>query len=301
MPAVFPNRRIRRVKRTRRGREFVVDGGRRSGVNSSEELRGASPEEYVRAYQTYQRCYGDSLGEFLAHYQRLWWDAAFHGSFTGYDGIVRLLSLLPDGWREWATMVADKYIVTAYPAYDLVGDFPIFLLAVFTRFVCYGSVSPLLIDSPAPEVQDPPVPMEPGRPIQWESKAWPSRRPVGSRTPRAPPARPPFMRDPTFPIEAEREAQEAARKGKAPATDPEGDEEEGPPVVTPVGSSRLQAITVPSSCSHIRSATEADHPDMGRGTVRVDAIWPHLRKAENEAVPPALTDESVEDPHLLWE
>ncbi|KAG6396659.1 hypothetical protein SASPL_142814 [Salvia splendens] len=208
-------------------------------------LRGASPEEYVRAYQTYQRCYGDSLGEFLAHYQRLWWDAAFHGSVTGCDGIVRLLSLLPDGWREWATMVADKYIVTAYPAYDLVGDFPRFLLAVFTRFVCYGSVSPLLIDSPAPE--------------------------------------------------------EAARKGKAHATDPEGDGEEGPPVVAPVGSSRLQAITVPSSCSHIRSATEADHPNMGRRMVRVDTIWPHLRKAENEAVPPALTDESVEDPHLLWE
>ncbi|KAG6397623.1 hypothetical protein SASPL_143793 [Salvia splendens] len=182
---------------------------------------------------------------------RLWWDAAFHGSVTGYDGIVRLLSLLPDGWREWATMVADKYIITAYPAYDLVGDFPRFLLAVFTRFVCYGSVSPLLIDSPAPE--------------------------------------------------AEREAQEAARKGKAPAADLEEDEEEDPPVVAPVGSSRLQAITVPSSYSHIRSATEADHPDMGRRMVRVDDIWPHLRKAGNEAVPPALAEESREDPHLLWE
>ncbi|KAG6403741.1 hypothetical protein SASPL_135970 [Salvia splendens] len=250
---------------------------------------------------TYQRCYGDSLGEFLAHYQRLWWDAAFHGSVTGYDGIVRLLSLLPDGWREWATMVADKYIITAYPAYDLVGDFPRFLLAVFTRFVCYGSVSPLLIDSPTPEVQDPPAPREPGRPSQWESEAGPSWRPVGSRTPRAPSARPPSMRDPTFPIEAEREAQEAARKGKAPAADSEEDEEEGPPVVGPVGSSRLQAITVPSSYSHIRSATEADHPDMGRRMVRVDDIWPHLRKAGNEAVPPALTEESREDPHLVWE
>ncbi|KAG6421646.1 hypothetical protein SASPL_118203 [Salvia splendens] len=262
---------------------------------------GASPEEYVRAYQTYQRCYGDSLGEFLAHYQRLWWDAAFHGSVTRYDGIVRLLSLLPDGWKEWATMVADKYIVTAYPACDLVGDFPRFLLAVFTRFVCYGSVSPLLIDSPRPEVQDPPAPMEPGRPSQWESEAGPSRRPVESRTPRAPPARPPSMRDPTFPMEAEREAQEAARKGKALAADSEEDEEEGPPVVAPVGSSRLQAITVPSRYMHIRSATEVDHPDMGRRMVRVDAIWPHLRKAENEAAPPALTEESVEDPHLLWE
>ncbi|KAG6382415.1 hypothetical protein SASPL_157923 [Salvia splendens] len=229
--------------------------------------RGASPEEYVRAYQTYQRCYGDSLGEFLAHNQRLWWDAAIHGSVTGYDGIARLLSLLPDGWREWATMVADKYIITAYPAYDL----------------------------------DPPAPREPGRPSQWESEAGPSRQPVGSRTPRAPPARPPSMRDPTFPMEAAREAQEAARKGEAPAADSEKDEEEGPPVVTPVGSSRLQSITVPSSYSHIRSATEADHPDMGRRMVRVDDIWPHLRKAGNEAVPPALTEESSEDPHLLWE
>ncbi|KAG6390913.1 hypothetical protein SASPL_148658 [Salvia splendens] len=209
---------------------------------------------------------------------RLWWDAAFHGSVTGYDGIVRLLSLLPDGWREWATMVADKYIITAYPAYDLVGDFLRFLLAVFTRFVCYGSVSPLLIDSPAPEVQDPPAPREPGRPSQWESEAGPSRLPVGSRTLRAPPARPPSMRDPTFPIEAEREAQEAVRKGKAPAADSEEDD-----------------------YSHIRSATEADHPDMGRRMVRVDDIWPHLRKAGNEAVPPALTEESREDPHLLWE
>ncbi|KAG6394952.1 hypothetical protein SASPL_145543 [Salvia splendens] len=185
-------------------------------------------------------------------------DAAFHGSVTGYDDIVRLLSLLPDGWREWATMVADKYIITAYPTYDLVGDFPRFLLAVFTRFVCYGTL-------------------------------------------RAPPARPPSMRDPTFPIEAEHEAQEAARKGKAPAADSEEDEEEDPPVVAPVGSFRLQAITVPSSYSHIRSATEADHPDMGRRMVRVDDIWPHLRKAENEAMPPALTEESREDPHLLWE
>ncbi|KAG6403502.1 hypothetical protein SASPL_135725 [Salvia splendens] len=219
------------------------------------------------AYQTYQRCYGDSLGEFLAHYQRIWWDAAFHGSVTGYDGIVRLLSLLPDGWREWATMVADKYIITAYPAYDL----------------------------------DPPVPREPGRPSQWESEAGPSRRPVGSRTPRAPPAHPPSIRDPTFPIEAEHEAHEAARKGKAPAADSEEDEEEDPPVVAPVGSSRLQAITVPSSYSHIRSATEADHPDMERCMVRVDDIWPHLRKAENEAVPPSLIEESREDPPLLWE
>ncbi|KAG6414479.1 hypothetical protein SASPL_127280 [Salvia splendens] len=70
--------------------------------------RGASPEEYVRAYQTYQRCHGDSLWEFLAHFQRLWWDAAFHGSVTGYDGIVRLMSLLPNEWREWATVEAEE-------------------------------------------------------------------------------------------------------------------------------------------------------------------------------------------------
>ncbi|KAG6382837.1 hypothetical protein SASPL_157444 [Salvia splendens] len=276
--------------------------GRNSPTKATRQgPNGDAARPYERAYQTYQRCYGDSLGEFLAHYQRLWWDVAFHGSVTGYDGIVRLLSLLPDGWREWATMVADKYIITAYPAYDLVGDFPRFLLEVFTRFVCYGSVSPLLIDSPAPEVQDPLAPREPGRPSQWESDAGPSRRPVGSTTPRAPPARTPSMRDPTFPIEAEREAQEAARKGKAPAADSEEDKEEGPPVVAPVGSSCLQAITVPSSYSHIRSATEAVHPDMGRRMVRVDDIWPQLRKDGNEAVPPALTEESREDPHLLWE
>ncbi|KAG6427680.1 hypothetical protein SASPL_111926 [Salvia splendens] len=203
--------------------------------------RGASPEEYVRAYQTYRMCYGDSLGEFLAHFQRLWWDVAFHGSVTGYDGIVLLLSLLPDGWREWATMVAEEYIVTAYPAYDLVGDFPRFLSVVFTRFVCYGSVSPLLIDSQVPKVHDPLAPMAPGRPSQWESEAGPSRPLVGHRTPtlpRAPPAHPPSSRDPTLLIETEREAHEAARKGKAPIADSEEDEEEGPPVVAPVGSSR---------------------------------------------------------------
>ena len=156
--------------------------------------RGASPAEYVRAYQTYRRCHGDSLGEFLAHFQRLWWDAAFHGSVTGYDGIARLLSLLPNGWREWATMEAREYVVPAYPAYDLVGDFPRFLSAVFTRFVCHGSLPPPMTDLPVSEVQDPPAPMAPGRPSQWGSEAGPSRPPAGSRTPtlsRAPPAQPP--------------------------------------------------------------------------------------------------------------
>ncbi|KAG6433552.1 hypothetical protein SASPL_105166 [Salvia splendens] len=239
--------------------------------------RGASPEEYVRAYQTYQRCYGDSLGEFLAHFHILWWDAALHGSVTGYDDIVRLLSLLPDEWREWSTMVDEEYIVTAYPAYDLVGDFPRFLAAMFTRYVCYGSAPPLLIDSPVPEVQDSPAPVAPGYPSQWESEAGPSRPPVGSRNPTlpmAPPACPLSARDPTLLTEAEREALGAARKGKTPMTDSEEDKEEDLPVATPVGSSRLQAITVLSSYSHFHSAAEA--------------------------APPVLTKESMEDPHLIW-
>ncbi|KAG6408587.1 hypothetical protein SASPL_131603 [Salvia splendens] len=180
-------------------------------------------------------------------------------------GIVHLLSLLPDGWREWATMVADEYIVTAYPAYDLVGDFPRFLSAVFTRFVCYGSVPPLLTDSPVPEVQDPLAPVAPGYP------------------------------------KAGREAHEAARKGKAPIAVSEKDEEEGPPVAAPVGSSRLQALTVPSNFPHSHSTTETDHPDMGRLMVRVDAIWPHLREVGDDAAPRVPTEESLEDPHLRWD
>ncbi|KAG6433551.1 hypothetical protein SASPL_105165 [Salvia splendens] len=152
---------------------------------------------------------------------------------------------------EWATMVAKEYIVTAYTAYDLVGDFPRFLAAMFTRYVCYGSAPPLLIDSPVPEVQDSPAPVAPGYPTC-----------------------PLSARDPTLLTEAEREAQEAARKGKAPMTDSEEDKEEDLPVAAPVGSSYLQAITVPSSYSHFHSAAEA--------------------------APPVLTKESMEDPHLIW-
>ncbi|KAL1560450.1 hypothetical protein AAHA92_10658 [Salvia divinorum] len=94
----------------------------------------ASIEAVIRAYRTYRRCYRDTLPQFIAHYERLWTRAHQHG-VTAYDGIIRLVYLLPEEWQGWAMITARRYVRCQYPAYDLVGDMIGFLGAISTG--CY--------------------------------------------------------------------------------------------------------------------------------------------------------------------
>ncbi|KAL1545792.1 hypothetical protein AAHA92_22476 [Salvia divinorum] len=94
----------------------------------------ASTEAVIRAYRMHRRCYGDNLPQFITHYERLWTRAHRH-RVTAYDGIVRLVYLLPEEWQGWAMMTARRYVRCQYPAYDLVGDMIGFMGAISTG--CY--------------------------------------------------------------------------------------------------------------------------------------------------------------------
>lgn len=65
-------------------------------------------EEIIRYYWTYQMCYGDDVGQFLATYHRLWRDAHAHG-VSEIEGIRRLARLLPPDWRGWAQDLVMEY------------------------------------------------------------------------------------------------------------------------------------------------------------------------------------------------
>lgn len=97
----------------------------------------SSPESIIEEYQAYAPCQGDDLGEFLSIYYQLWSEAHKHG-VTGYGGITRLITLLPDQWRGWAVDMARDFITRRYPWYDVAGDLPQFLGQIHYYYTVYG-------------------------------------------------------------------------------------------------------------------------------------------------------------------
>ncbi|XP_042047692.1 uncharacterized protein LOC121793716 [Salvia splendens] len=97
----------------------------------------SSPESIIEEYQAYAPRQGDDLGEFLSIYYQLWSEAHKHG-VTGYGGITRLITLLPDEWRGWAVDMARDFITRRYPWYDLAGDLPQFLGQIHYYYTVYG-------------------------------------------------------------------------------------------------------------------------------------------------------------------
>ncbi|XP_057786120.1 uncharacterized protein LOC131003607 [Salvia miltiorrhiza] len=98
----------------------------------------ASPEEVERSYRTYAPCHGDNLGQFLVGFHRHWVEASAHG-VSGYDGILRLILLLPSEWQGWAGQIFAHYIFRRENYHDLVGDFPSFIAELQACFTLWGS------------------------------------------------------------------------------------------------------------------------------------------------------------------
>ncbi|XP_057786936.1 uncharacterized protein LOC131004304 isoform X2 [Salvia miltiorrhiza] len=98
----------------------------------------ATQDEIRWEYLHYGMCWRDTLGEFLAHFHEHWLAASMYG-ISSYDGIIRLLTLLPSDWKGWATSIASDYLYYYGEEYDLYVDFPSFVAVVSYQYFCYGA------------------------------------------------------------------------------------------------------------------------------------------------------------------
>ncbi|KAG6413294.1 hypothetical protein SASPL_126003 [Salvia splendens] len=69
-----------------------------------------------------------------AHFDTLW-RAAQEFGVTEYDGIEKLIELLPDSWKEWAKRTARRYTWHEPVTEDMVGDMAGFRKAVYCALV----------------------------------------------------------------------------------------------------------------------------------------------------------------------
>lgn len=107
---------------------------------SAERKRNiARAARVIARYRNYAPSPNDDLGEFLSHYRRLWVDAHQYG-VTGFDGIYRVILLLPVDWQLWAAGIAHRYIGYMDPQFDLIGDMLGFLGEVHYTYIVYGQV-----------------------------------------------------------------------------------------------------------------------------------------------------------------
>lgn len=107
--------------------------------SAAQRRANARSARVILRYQNYVPSPNDDMGEFLSHLRRLWTDAHQYG-VTGFDGIYRLIVLLPLDWQFWAAEVAHRYIGYMDPQYDLVGDLLGFLGELHYTYIMYGQV-----------------------------------------------------------------------------------------------------------------------------------------------------------------
>lgn len=76
---------------------------------------------------------GEDLGSFLAQ-SRIFWERATRYGVSHYEGIIRLIGLLPNKWKTWAIQISRNYIN------DAVNGFPRFLGEVHFCLIVYRNV-----------------------------------------------------------------------------------------------------------------------------------------------------------------
>ena len=209
-------------------------------------------------YLTFVMYVGDDLEIFLAQFRWLW-ERAYPFGVTHYDGIVRLIMLLPSDWQGWAIDRSRDYVFSVAPYFDIMGDFPMFLAEIHSCFILNGQapLGPYILPGdlvPVMATVDPEsfYPQDgtiapPSSPVAFgrgRFEAGPSRPLLGeegtSRL-RAHPAPSPPGGDASDPEARELRvaAAERRRRGKAPISSDEDEEQ-----VTPVGTIRLQPISI---------------------------------------------------------
>lgn len=100
-------------------------------------MDGPTPQQIVEEFYFYRMSIRDTLGEFLAHYHRLYLEASDHG-VLGVDGIFHLLVLLPSEWREWAVTLVPQYVDRATFSDNLYGDCRGFIATLSHQYLNVG-------------------------------------------------------------------------------------------------------------------------------------------------------------------
>ena len=232
-------------------------------------------------YLTFVMLEGDDLGLFLAHFRWLWARAYFVG-VSHFDGIQRLIRLLPSDWVGYALDLTRYYLFPVPPFFDVVGNFPEFIGELHLCFILHGQaprgpyvrpgdlaavgfarvfLQPVPPPEPvaSPPVAPQPVPPQPedlfplspssllGRRTRREFEAGPSRLPVDEDDLYHISSSSPSLAGTSATDSEARELRAAAaerrRRGKAPISSSEMEEDE-PKVV--VGTGRLQPLPLPT-------------------------------------------------------
>ena len=91
-------------------------------------------QQKLKAYRVYRKKDNVPMLEFVARFDTLW-KAVHEFEVTELDGIEKLIELLPNSWKEWATTTSKRYTWYQDESDDMKGDLKGFRKAIYCALV----------------------------------------------------------------------------------------------------------------------------------------------------------------------